>query len=192
MDCSTPGFPIHHQHLELAQTHVRRVGDAIKPSHILLPILHSSPIFASIRVFSNELTLLPGGQSIGASVSVLLMNVQGWFPLGLTNLISLLPKGLSGVFSRTKFENINSSVLNLLYSATFTSVHVSRGCSESTSPHASSFRTYSEEHWGARERIMQRRSRELKWTEQNPSLLGERINDHWSSDLLGPKISLSI
>ena len=44
-----------------------------------------------------------GGQSIGASasVSVLLMNIQGWFPLGLTGLISLLSKGLSRVFSNT-------------------------------------------------------------------------------------------
>ena len=33
--CSTPGLPVHHQHLELAQTHVRRVGDAIQPSHSL-------------------------------------------------------------------------------------------------------------------------------------------------------------
>ena len=36
MDCSTPGFPVHHQLLELAQIHVRRVGDAKKPSHRLL------------------------------------------------------------------------------------------------------------------------------------------------------------
>jgi len=33
MDCSTPGFPVHHQLLELAQTHVHRVGDAIQSSH---------------------------------------------------------------------------------------------------------------------------------------------------------------
>ena len=33
MDCSTPGFPVLHQLLELAQTHVHRVGDAIQPSH---------------------------------------------------------------------------------------------------------------------------------------------------------------
>ena len=44
-----------------------------------------------------------GGQSIGASAStsVLPMNIQGWFPSGLTGLISLLSKGLSGVFSST-------------------------------------------------------------------------------------------
>ena len=37
MDCSTPGLPVHHQLLELAQTHVHQVGDAIQPSHPLLP-----------------------------------------------------------------------------------------------------------------------------------------------------------
>ena len=35
MDCSMPGFPVHHQFLELAQTHVHRVSDAIQPSHPL-------------------------------------------------------------------------------------------------------------------------------------------------------------
>jgi len=54
MDCITPGFPVHHQHLELAQTHVHRVHDAIQPFHPLLPLLS---IFHSIRVFSNESVL---------------------------------------------------------------------------------------------------------------------------------------
>ena len=40
MDCSTPGFPVHHQLLEFTQTHVHRVGDAIQPSH---PLLSPSP-----------------------------------------------------------------------------------------------------------------------------------------------------
>ena len=40
MDCSTPGFPVHHQLPELAQTHVHRVSDAIQPSH---PLLSPSP-----------------------------------------------------------------------------------------------------------------------------------------------------
>ena len=35
MDCTTPGFPVHHQLPELTQTHVRWVGDAIQPSHLL-------------------------------------------------------------------------------------------------------------------------------------------------------------
>ena len=40
MDCSTPGFPVHHQLLELIQTHIRRVGDAIQSSH---PLVSPSP-----------------------------------------------------------------------------------------------------------------------------------------------------
>ena len=57
MDCSMPGFPVHHHLLELAQTHVHCVGDAIQPSHPLLS--PSPPTFSlfSIRVFSNELVL---------------------------------------------------------------------------------------------------------------------------------------
>ena len=35
MDCSLPGFPVHHQLPELTQTQVHRVGDAIQPSHLL-------------------------------------------------------------------------------------------------------------------------------------------------------------
>ena len=52
MDCSILGFPVHHQLLELAQTHVHRLGDAIQPSS-------SPPAFnlSSIREFSNELVL---------------------------------------------------------------------------------------------------------------------------------------
>ena len=72
-----------------------------------------------------------GGQSIGASasVSVLLMNTQDWFLLGLTGLISLQSKGLSRVFSNTtvqkhQFFSIQPSlVLNFLYSPTLTSIH---------------------------------------------------------------------
>ena len=40
MDCSTPGFPVHHQLLELTQTHIHQVGDAIQPSH---PLWSPSP-----------------------------------------------------------------------------------------------------------------------------------------------------
>ena len=40
MDCITPGFPVHHQLLQLVQTHVHRVGDGIQPSH---PLSSPSP-----------------------------------------------------------------------------------------------------------------------------------------------------
>ena len=66
-----------------------------------------------------------GGQSIrvSASASVLPMNIQGWFSLGLTSLISLQSKGLSRVFSSTQFESINFLALSLLYGPTLTSIH---------------------------------------------------------------------
>ena len=44
------------------------------------------------------------------------MNIQDWFPLGWTGLISLQSKGFSRVFSKTRFKSINSSVLSFLYS----------------------------------------------------------------------------
>ena len=57
MNRSTPGLPVHHHHLEFTQTHVRRVGDAIQPSHPLFPLLLLPPIPPSITVFSKESTL---------------------------------------------------------------------------------------------------------------------------------------
>ena len=56
MDCSTPGFPVHHQLPELAETHIHRVSDAIQLSQLL-----SSPsppsVLPSIKVFSSESVL---------------------------------------------------------------------------------------------------------------------------------------
>ena len=67
---------------------------------------------------------ISGGQSIGASASatVIPMNIQDWFPLGLTSLISLQSKESSQESSPTpQFKSISSSVLSLLSSLTFTS-----------------------------------------------------------------------
>ena len=88
-----PGFPVFHYLLEFAQIHVHWVSDAIQPSHPLPPLLLLPLIFPSIRIFLSGL-FDSGGQSIGASEIVLPMNIQSWFPLGLTGLISPL-KGLS-------------------------------------------------------------------------------------------------
>ena len=53
MDCSTPGFPVHHQLPELAQTLVHRVSDAIKHLIVCHPLLLLPSVCPSIRVFSN-------------------------------------------------------------------------------------------------------------------------------------------
>ena len=57
MDCSMPGFFVHHQFLELFQTHVHRVSDAIQPSGLLSSPSPPAFIFPSIRVFSSESVL---------------------------------------------------------------------------------------------------------------------------------------
>ena len=57
MDCSMPGFPVLHYLPQFVQTHVHWVGDAIQPSHSLLPASPLASIFPSIRVFSNESAL---------------------------------------------------------------------------------------------------------------------------------------
>ena len=84
--------------------------------------LHSFPASGS---FLMSWLFTSGGQSIGASAStsVLPMSIQGWFPLRLTGLISLLSKGLSGVFTTTTVQSINSLALCLLYGPALTSIY---------------------------------------------------------------------
>ena len=67
----------------------------------------------------------PGGQRIGASASssVLPMNIQDWFPLGLTGLISLLPRDSQESSTAPQFKSINYLLLSLLYGPTLTSIH---------------------------------------------------------------------
>ena len=57
MDCSTPGFPVHHQLPGLAQTHIHWVSDAIQPLIRYCPLLLLPSIYTSISVFSNESVL---------------------------------------------------------------------------------------------------------------------------------------
>ena len=57
MDCSTPGFSVHHHLPEFSQTHVQWVSDTIQPFILCCPLLLLPSVFPSIRVFSNELTL---------------------------------------------------------------------------------------------------------------------------------------
>ena len=107
MDCSTPGFPVHHQLQELTQTHVYRVGDAIQPSH---PLSFPSPPAFNLshhRVFSNKPVLRirwPKDWSFSFSISPSieysrLISFRMDF-----RLISLQSKGLSRVFSNTTVQ----------------------------------------------------------------------------------------
>ena len=119
--CSTPSFPILHHILEMAQTHVHRVDDAIQPSHSLSPAFSSClQSFPASGSFWMSWQFASGGQSIGASASasVLPMSTQGWLLLRLTYLISLRPRDFQESSPIQKFKSINSLVLSLFYSLT--------------------------------------------------------------------------
>ena len=99
MNCSMPSVPALHLLLEFAQTHVHWVDDAIRPSHPLSPLSHALNISQYQRDFSSESALhitWPRCWSFSFNISPS-NNIQGWFPLGLTGLISLQSKGLSRV-----------------------------------------------------------------------------------------------
>ena len=91
-----------------------------QPSYIKpilnIPILYQSSsvqLLSHIRLFATPWT----------AVSVLQMNIQDWFPLGLTDLISLLSKDFQGSSPILQFKSINSSVLSFPYSSTLTSIY---------------------------------------------------------------------
>ena len=99
--------------------------ELVMPSnyHILCrPLLLLPSIFSSIRVFSKNQFFASGGQSIGASASVLPMNIQDWFPLGWTGWISLQSKDTQESSPIPQFKSINSLVLSFLYNPTLTSI----------------------------------------------------------------------
>ena len=98
MDCSMPGFPVFHQLPDLAQTHVHWVGDTIQPSH---PLLSTSPPAFSLSQYQGLFQWISQSIRASASASVLPVNIQVRFLLGLTGWITLLSKGFSRVFSDT-------------------------------------------------------------------------------------------
>ena len=128
MDCSMPGFPVHHQLPELAQTQVHWVRDAIQPSHLLS--FPSPPIFNLSQhqgLFQwvtslHQVTKVLEYWSFSFSVSPS-NEYSGLISFTMTGWISLLSKGLSRVFSNTTVQKHQSSVLSFLYSPTLTSIY---------------------------------------------------------------------
>jgi len=124
--CSTPGFPVLHHLLELAQTHVHWVGDAIQPLH---PLLSPSPSAFNLsqhqglfqwvssshqvtKYWSLSLSISPSKEYSG-----LVSFRIDWF-----DLLARSPRD-SQESSPTQFKSITSSALSFLYSPTLTSIH---------------------------------------------------------------------
>ena len=107
MSCSTSGFPVLHYLLEFVQNLCPlswwchpTISSSVIPFSSCLQSFPASGSFQMSRLFTS------GGQNIRASASatVLSINMQGWFPLGLTCLISFQFKGLSRVFWNTTVQ----------------------------------------------------------------------------------------
>ena len=104
MSCSTTGFPVLHCLPEFAQTRIHWVSNANNHPSSVIPFscpqsFPASGSFPASQLFASD------SQSTGVSTSasVLTLNIQGWFPLGLAGLI-LLSKGLSRIFSSTTVQ----------------------------------------------------------------------------------------
>ena len=108
---ATPWTAAHQASLSITNswilfTHVHWVSDALQPSHPRRPLSSRLQSFPASGSFPRSPFVTSGGQRIGvsASASVLPMNIQDWFPIGLTGWISLQPKRLSRVFSNNTVQ----------------------------------------------------------------------------------------
>ena len=126
MDCSTPGFPVHHHFWELIQTHVHRVGDAIQPSH---PLLSPSPPAFNLSQHQGIFKWVSSSHQVAkelgvsASASFLSMNIQNWFPLDGLVASPCNPRDSQESLTTPEFKSITSLALSFLYSPTLTSTH---------------------------------------------------------------------
>ena len=137
MNCSTSGFLALHYLLEFAQTHVHWVSDDPTISSSVVPFSSCLQSFPASGSFTMSQLFASGGHftEVSVSESVFPMNIQDWFPLGLTGLISLLSKGLLRVLSSTTIWK--ASVL--WHSAFFTPFYFSLFISALLSFHQNDF-----------------------------------------------------
>ena len=124
MDCSTPGFSVHHQLPEFTQTHVHQLGGAMQPSY---PLSSPSPPAFNLsqhqgRVFSNESALhIKWEKYWSFSFRISPTNeYSGLIPFSIGWLDFLAVQESSPT---PQFKSTNSSVLSFLYSLTLTSIH---------------------------------------------------------------------
>ena len=132
MDCSTPGSPVFHYLMKFAQILVHWFGRW----YYLTISSSAAPSSFCLQYFPISWFFTSGWHNIGTSTSasVLLINIQGWVPLGLTGLTSLLSKRLLESSPTSQFKSINfwHSVffmvqLSLLYLTTRKTVALTLG-----------------------------------------------------------------
>ena len=122
MDCSTPGFPVHHQLPGPTQTHVHCVGDATQSSHPLSYLLLPPSIFPTIRVFSSDSVIhirWPKYWSFSFSISP--SNEYSGLISFRIDWLDLLT--VQGTFSSTPVQKHQFFGAQLLYGPALTSIH---------------------------------------------------------------------
>ena len=119
-----PGFPVHHQLLELAQTQVHQVGDAIQPSQPLSPPTPPAFNLSQLRVFSSESALcIRWSKYWSFSFSISPFSEYSGLIFFRTDWLDLLAAQGTLKSPTPEFKSINSSVLSLLYGPTLISIH---------------------------------------------------------------------
>ena len=124
MDCSTPGFPVHHQLPELAQTHVHQVGDAIQPSH---PLSSPSPPAFNLSQHQGFFQWLSSLHQVAKVLELQHHSFQWIFRTDFSYdwLVwsPCSPRDSQESSPVPQFESINSLMRSLLYGPIFTSLH---------------------------------------------------------------------
>ena len=115
--CPSPTLGVYSNLCHLSPWSHPTISYSVVPYSIYLQSFPASESFPMSQFFTS------GGQSMGASASVLPMNIQDWFPFGWTGWISLQSKGHQESSPTPQFKSINSSALSFLYSPTLTSTH---------------------------------------------------------------------
>ena len=126
MDCSTPGFPVHHQLLELAQTHVYWVSDAIQLSH---PLSSPSPPAFNLSQHQGLFQWVNSSHEV-AEVLEFLLQYQSFQWIFSTDFLQgglvrppCSPRDSQESSPTPQFKSISSLVLSFLYSPTLTSIY---------------------------------------------------------------------
>ena len=126
MNRSTPGLPVHHQHLEFTQTHVHWVSDAIQPSH---PLSSPSPPALNLSQHQVLFQWVSSSHQV-AKVLEFQLQHQSFQWIFRTDFLSdwligspCSPRDSQESSPTPQFKNINSLVLSFLYSPTLTSIH---------------------------------------------------------------------
>ena len=125
MNCSTPGLPVYHQHLEFTQTHVHRVGDAIQPSH---PLPSPSPPALNLSQHQGLFKWVSSSHQV-AKVLEFQLQHQSFQWIFRTDLLQdglvvspCSPRDSQEASLAPQFKSIHSSALSFLYSPTLSSI----------------------------------------------------------------------